>query len=709
MEAKLLLPLIVAFGVVLRLLHVGWGLPDFNEEAIPFRRALDMWGFETGRIDLNPHFFDYPSLTLYLNWLLQVLHAGVGRLLGIYPRATDYGLACVVDPTPMVVAARGLGVIADALTILGCFRLGAQVSARTGLVAAAIVALSPIMILTGRAIYTDSIAAALIVWTAVFVMEFVQRGRWRDLTRACVTAGLATGAKYPSVLVLALIGVSLWLARDRLGPLRLAIATSIPVLTFVLSTPFAMLDYRQFVSDVLYEAGHVASGHFGGRGQADLWTPFETMLRGLGPAVLALIAGSLWTVTRRGPQERGERLLWVYQLPMLIALFSARISADRYFVSVIPIGAVLAAGTLERLLATRLLLPGPIRAAALAVVLAPVGILGIRAAASGGDDSQVRARRWCEAHIGERAVIIQEALGVHLRNAATLIREARVFASASPAWLVRLKSHRVFSIVTIPLVTSGDVTVSIPATEGQGRVVKLFEPGERMNGEFYRPRLFSGADYFVTSSGVRGRYERDPDSYPRQMAWYRLLDASATRMAEFRAEVGTNQPTLVVYRLSPALQTDLLHKNPPLSPVWWLDSSREAFRDTLMAVLRTQPPGSADAAHEPGSWRTSWSSALREVYSTRFGQFADQLAVEYAKNGRAHQARELAFATLLATPADVLAFRAYLVATAALAGYSAADSSARQLLSQLERRDPTAIKLRAEYDRWSDVIRRRQP
>src|SRR5262249_37917944 len=53
---------LATLGLVLRFHGLGWGLPFVYEEAYPFKRSWDMWGWGDGRFDLNPHFFNYPTL-----------------------------------------------------------------------------------------------------------------------------------------------------------------------------------------------------------------------------------------------------------------------------------------------------------------------------------------------------------------------------------------------------------------------------------------------------------------------------------------------------------------------------------------------------------------------------------------------------------------------------------------------------------------------
>ena len=114
-----------------------------------------MWGWQRGAPDLNPHFFFYPTLSFYLHFLVQNLHYAIGRLAGAFHTRSDYLVSYFLDPTPMVVAGRLLGVLADIATVIGIGVLGERVRRGAGLAAAALVTFSPTMILDSRSIFCD--------------------------------------------------------------------------------------------------------------------------------------------------------------------------------------------------------------------------------------------------------------------------------------------------------------------------------------------------------------------------------------------------------------------------------------------------------------------------------------------------------------------------------------------------------------------------
>src|SRR5206468_761319 len=76
----------------------------------------------------------------------------------------DYYLMYRTDPSPMVVLARLLGVTADAATVVGVAVIGERLRRGAGLLATAMVAAAPVMILHARTIHADTLMTTLAVW-----------------------------------------------------------------------------------------------------------------------------------------------------------------------------------------------------------------------------------------------------------------------------------------------------------------------------------------------------------------------------------------------------------------------------------------------------------------------------------------------------------------------------------------------------------------
>ena len=183
---KLALVAIVLLSVILRVWRLRQGLPDFLDEAIPFKQALEMWGWDTGRVDLNPHFFNYPTFAIYLHFLAQQICYGIGVSLGHFANPNDFSLLIDIDPTWPVVAARLLGIGADAITVWMTWRLAEHLRRDSGWMAALLVALSPVFIVTARAIHVDSIMTAFAATALERLLCWRKDGGHRRLAMAVV-------------------------------------------------------------------------------------------------------------------------------------------------------------------------------------------------------------------------------------------------------------------------------------------------------------------------------------------------------------------------------------------------------------------------------------------------------------------------------------------------------------------------------------------
>ena len=141
---------VLGIALAFRVWNLGHGLPEFLDEALPFRWALAMWGEPGASIDWNPHRFHHPSLATYLHLFVQLGAYLAGRVTGAYANPADYHLSFLIDPTPMALAARGVGVVADLATVLFVARAADRLKRGAGWLAGLLVAVSPSFIVGAR-------------------------------------------------------------------------------------------------------------------------------------------------------------------------------------------------------------------------------------------------------------------------------------------------------------------------------------------------------------------------------------------------------------------------------------------------------------------------------------------------------------------------------------------------------------------------------
>jgi len=300
---------VTGLAVLLRLWGITFGLPYLYhpDEAVNMFASLGI--FRHG--DLNPHYFNYPSLFFYVHALSYVPFYGVGKLLGVFLSASDIPAPLLfgsgvgrTDLPSLFVLGRGLtaafGSASVVLLYLAARRLTSDVV--IALLAALMLALSPTNVEHSRFIIPETILVFFIVlsfWASVLVL---QRGATLDYLLAGMACGLAASTKYNGGVILVLpiaahflrTGLSGWKERN------IYLALLMSGVAFLAASPFTLLDYRKFVSDFRYVGGHYRGGHEGSEGNAALWYA-SYLVRVEGPLVILAVLESVRGIRNRTP------------------------------------------------------------------------------------------------------------------------------------------------------------------------------------------------------------------------------------------------------------------------------------------------------------------------------------------------------------------------------------------------------------------------
>jgi 4-amino-4-deoxy-L-arabinose transferase-like glycosyltransferase len=292
--------------------------------------------------DLNPHFFNYPSLPIYTQ-------AGLFRIVD----ATERALTGEPERRPprirYFIAARLLTVVLSVLTILAAFEIGRRlVSPTVGLTAAIFIGAAPLHVLNA---FTATVDTPVAFWASLsLLMSIAIATGHRSLgtyTLAGVFTGLAIGCKYTAFLAvvpLLLAHCSGCRARREIVSRELVIALVLIPAAFLLTTPFAILDHASFVEDIRYEGRHYRSGHPGNEAAGSTsWGLYAGALAGHGygiaPFVLAVVG--LLRLLRREPWLAAI----LVSFPLLLFLFVGqyKVFFSRNVLACIPALAVLSA------------------------------------------------------------------------------------------------------------------------------------------------------------------------------------------------------------------------------------------------------------------------------------------------------------------------------------------------------------------------------
>ena len=689
----------LAVAAGLRLWNLRHGLPDFLDEAIPFRRALAMWDNPGGAVDWNPHFFQYPSLTLYLHLFLQKVLYAVGVGLGTYHTPADFQLAFYVDPTSMVLAARLLHVVADLVTVALMARNAEQVRPGSAAAVALLVGCSPILIEASRAIYTDTIMTTLGVAALERMLAYRREGGNGRLAWAAILVGLAAGAKYPAAVLLLPLAWLVW-ARERTRVLTLGPAAALlAAAAFLVTTPYALLDRETFVHELTTLRALATGGHLGSLGQ----TGFQFYLFGLvaeigWPGLVLAILGLALGVRRAASRETAVALglaLLGYAAPISMG----HAEAKRYLIPVIPLAAAfLVAGLLE--IAARV--PERRRRLAFAALFALAAIPALRAGALAGavstDDTQIEARKWCEAHLGPEHIVVQEAYGAPLLSRTTWLdlRRSPEYTDASPPWRARLDGRKWYSSVLLPIVVVGNPRVEVKRPGGERVELQIFPHVVDLNQMIYEPRLLAGVDYVVTSGGVRHRFEEDTVRFAVERRFYALLDSAAEAAARIVPRRGAAGPDITIYRLGPRAQAAIARLG-PFDPLWWAECVPRSYRETANSLFtREGEEPTLERRHADGRL-APWVRSLKPMVQSRLQPTTHALALECQLHSRFGPARDLAGATLAMVPEDVASCMIFADGAGRAGEWAAARDAIARTISSIARVAEVPPALRYQY------------
>ncbi len=477
----MLIGVILLIALSVRLWGVNHDLPFIYHPDEPHYVAIIQNIFKTG--DLNPHFFNYPSLFLYINSLAYVPYYLVGKLFGVFAARADISfplsLAMGVAHTQMpstILLGRIITVLFGVGTTALTFIIGKRLTgnAMVGLLAALLVALAPANVANSRLITPDTFMAFFAAAAFLATVLVYQQGKTWHYVMAGLCVGLAASSKYNGALILLplLLAHVMRHGRAALGQRNLYLALLLCGLGFVAATPYALIDRSKFLADLAYESQHYATGHAGEEGDALKWYLGYMWQTGGIIYVLATLE------ILRGIYSRSREILLLSLFPVVYFVFisSFEVRNDRTLLPLTPFMFILAASFLAHLISrTNSVRPAALRKiAALAIAGLAIAGLAMPAASMVRDtiqlttvDSRETARVW-----------INDNLPIGARVA---LESYSPFVDPS-----RFNLQRIYRMINYP-------------------------------PEWYREQ---GFDYLVFSQGMYGRFYQEPQKYAAECLQY---------------------------------------------------------------------------------------------------------------------------------------------------------------------------------------------
>jgi 4-amino-4-deoxy-L-arabinose transferase-like glycosyltransferase len=404
------LALIVAGGAALRFWHLRSGVPyslGVDEPEI-MDRAVRM--MKTA--DFNPHFFDWPSLTIYVQAAVACISFLWGAMHGAWSNLDQ------VSSAQFYLAGRTLTAALGTATVLVTYFAARRWGTATGLVAAGLMAVMPYHVRESHYVLADVPTAFLTTLAWLLTMRALERQTLGAYAWAGVSVGLAASCKYNgAIAVLMPIGAAI-LTADTPGRLvqRLLVIASAAGAAFLAGTPYALLDLPKFLNDYARLAAIFARPRGGEPG----WSIYLKHLRGSMSTPGLVVAGLGVMLAAMRAALGPSRARWVVLLVFPFAYFEVMATSyqiyGRYILPLLPFACAFAAMAIVTLTTALRAMPVP-----RPLVLATAAALVIGSAASpaatsiafdrglGRVSTVDQAYRWIRGHVNRGARVVIES------------------------------------------------------------------------------------------------------------------------------------------------------------------------------------------------------------------------------------------------------------------------------------------------------------
>jgi 4-amino-4-deoxy-L-arabinose transferase-like glycosyltransferase len=537
--------LLVILAAGLRICGIWWGLPEVYEEATPLREAWGIWGWGANdTFDLNPHFFHYPSLTIYAQFIGQaILYLGM-RMMHVVDSTLGFRVQYVVDQTPFLLVGRLITVLFSIASVWIIYRTGKKIGGRPAAVTAALLlAVNAFHISKSQVVEVDVPLAFFVVLTFWFLVRLIGKPTMKSYIFSGVSLGLAVSTKYTAaLLVLSLLAAHLIARRnlhdskrqrkarksEREAWKRFSTALVVAALVFFVTSPFVIIDASTASRHLAIERQHMRVGHFG-VGTSGTWLYYLRSLseRLLGWPLLLVFIGAI--VYLAGLRRRSWAIVIVsFCVPYLLAVSSWAMRADRYLMPIVVPAMLLAGGMVSEGLELykRRWGAGKLRYGLCALLVLLLAVMPLAGYSSILDrltpDTRTVAKEWIEENVPSGAFVVSEAYGPEFLSPPRLYQ---VSQEVRRGVMKELSGRPNYAVLPVP----------------------MFQVKPERSEAFYDIRLYETADLFITSSWVQSRYVSEPSRFGRQVAFYEDLDAEFRIVRRFTPDRGPG-PTLTIYR-----------------------------------------------------------------------------------------------------------------------------------------------------------------
>lgn len=336
--------LFIAIGI--RLWGVSYDLPYIFHPDEPWPLRIGYQMLTTG--DMNPHFFDWPSLSIYVSYAVQAIFSKIaGGITNTVSPVIQTGMGITYTPSSEIVLVNRLvSILFGGGTVALVIAAGLQLKERAsvGLLAGLMMAVVPTGVALSRFITADVYATFFVAIVSLASLFILKQGKTWAYALAGVALGLAISSKYNTALIVVMPLTAHFMRTGWRGfkNFRLYLTILLGALGFIIGTPYALLSFKEFLDGFLSVGTHYSSGHDGMEGNTLKF--YLTYMWQTGGVIymLALIEALRGLITR----NKTIILLAVFPIIYFVFICSFFVRNDRTFYPITPFALLLASSFL---------------------------------------------------------------------------------------------------------------------------------------------------------------------------------------------------------------------------------------------------------------------------------------------------------------------------------------------------------------------------
>lgn len=364
------LALALSAAALLRFWALSQGVPfsvQVDEPEVMVRAVTMM---KTG--DLNPRFFDYPSLFIYMEALVSVARFLAGAMRG------EWSSLAQAPNEAFYLWGRALTAVMGTATVWVVYQVGLRWSGATALLAAAMFAVMPLHVRESHFVLTDVPVTFFVMLTLLMALRAHERATTRAFALAGAAAGLAAATKYNGVLAV-LIPLLACALTPAARPSRVAaiLWTAIAMIaTFLVAAPYTLIDLPTFLNQFArLSAEYRTAAKF----DDPVWLIYLKHLRNAlqWPGSVIVLAGvtlGLFKVAA-GPDRAKWALLTIFPLLYFRFISNQTLFFGRYLLPLLPFLSLLGAAAVVEIV--RQIRLTPIAPAARNVIIIALTVVAI--------------------------------------------------------------------------------------------------------------------------------------------------------------------------------------------------------------------------------------------------------------------------------------------------------------------------------------------